>query len=104
MRTLSILITSLLLFVVTQDGTRLPLTVDDAKAVGSEVRVTVAPASAKSFGALTAAHRGEKLDLVVGGVVQASPVIRDSITTGKVSITLRSADDAARLARSLSQP
>ena len=33
-----------------------------------------------------------------------SVVVRDLITGGKLSITLRSSDDAARLARSLSQP
>ena len=103
MRVLSILLLALSFFVVTKDGTRLPLTADAAQAVGSEVRVTLAPESAKSFAALTAAHRGEKLDIVVDGKVQASPVLRDPITSGKVSITLRSADEAAALAKSLSR-
>ena len=103
MRVLSILLLALSFFVVTKDGTRLPLTAADAQAVGSEVRVTLAPESAKSFAALTAAHRGEKLDIVVDGKVQASPVLRDPITSGKVSITLRSADEAAALAKSLSR-
>lgn len=103
MRVLSILFLALSFFVVTKDGTRLPLTAADAEAVGSEVRVTLAPESAQSFAALTAAHKGEKLDLVVDGKVQASPVLRDPITSGKVSITLRSADDATRLARALTR-
>lgn len=103
MRIFSFLIAALSFFVVTRDGAKLPLTADDARAVGTEVRVTLAPESARSFAALTAAHRGEKLDIVVDGVVQSSPVIRDAITSGKVSITLRSADDAARLARSLTR-
>lgn len=103
MRMLSILFLALSFFVVTKDGTRLPLTAADAQAVGSEVRVTLTPDSAKSFAALIAAHRGEKLDLVVDGKVQASPLLRDPITGGKVSITLRSAEEAAALAKSLSR-
>ena len=103
MRTLSILILSLVFFVVTQDGTRTPLTAADAKAVGSEVRVTLAPDSAKSFETLTAAHRGEKLDIVVDGKVQASPLLRDAIRGGKLSISLRSPDAATALAKSLSR-
>ena len=80
-----------------------PFTIDDVQAVGSEVRLTLAPATARSLAAITAAHRGDRLAIVVGGVVQSAPVVRGPITGGKVSITLRSAADAAALARSLSR-
>ena len=80
-----------------------PFALDDVQAAGAEVRLTLAPATATSFAALTAAHRGETLAIVVGGVVQSAPVIRDAIAGGKVSITLRSAADAAALARSLAR-
>lgn len=78
-----------------------PFTITEAHAAGTEVRLTLAPPTAKSFAALTAAHRGDKVAILVGGVVQSAPVIRDAITGGKVSITLRSSADAAALARSL---
>lgn len=103
MRILSMLFLALTFFAVTRDGTRLPLTVDDVHAAGTEVRVTLAPDSAKSFAALTAAHRGEHVDIVVDGKVEASPLVRDAITHGKVKITLRSAAAAAELARALTQ-
>ena len=80
-----------------------PFTIDSATAVGSEVRLTLAPATARSFAALTAANRGHELAILVGGVVQSAPLIRDAIGGGKVSITLHSADDAAALARSLTR-
>ncbi len=80
-----------------------PLAITDAHAAGAEVQLTLAPPAAKSFAALTAAHRGDKLAIVVDGVVQSAPLIRDAITGGKVSITLRSPDDAAALARSLTK-
>ena len=68
---------------------------------GSEVQLTLTPESAKSFAAITRAHVGDKVAISVGGKVQSTPIIRDPITTGKVSITLRSPDEAAALARSL---
>ena len=68
---------------------------------GSEVQLTLTPESAKSFAAITRAHVGDKVAISVGGKVQSTPVIRDAITTGKVSITLRSPDEAAALGRSL---
>jgi hypothetical protein len=78
-----------------------PFIIAEAHAAGASVQLTLAPATAKSFAALTAAHVGDRLAIIVGGVVQSTPVIRDPITGGKVSITLRSADDAAALARAL---
>jgi hypothetical protein len=78
-----------------------PFTVTDARAVGSEVRLTLAPATARGFAALTAAHRGDRVAILAGGVVQSAPVIRAPISGGKVSITLRSAADAIALARTL---
>lgn len=80
-----------------------PFEIEGASVSGSAVQLTLAPATARSFAALTTAHRGQKLAIVVGGVVQGAPVIRDPITGGKVSITLRSPDEAAALARSLTQ-
>jgi hypothetical protein len=96
----------------TRDGQRLrlgaplvpaPLAIDASAvaAVGAEVRVTLAAPSAQAFAAATAKHRGEKLAIVVDGVVQAAPVLRDAITSGKISITVRSPDEAERLARTL---
>ena len=78
-----------------------PFAIETAKATGSAVQLTLAPATAKWFAELTAAHQGQKLAILAGGVVQSAPVIRDPITGGKVSITLRSAADATALARSL---
>lgn len=78
-----------------------PFAITEAHAAGSEVKLTLAPDTAKSFAALTAAHRNEKVAIIVDGVVQSAPVIRGPIVGGKVSITLQSADDAAALARSL---
>lgn len=96
----------------TRDGDTLPLgpslltspfEIEGASTSGSAVQLTLAPATARSFAALTAAHRGQKLAIVVGAVVQSAPVIRAPITGGKVSITLSSPDEAAALARSLTQ-
>lgn len=77
------------------------LAVQRVTVAGSEVDLTLTPDSAKSFAALTRAHVGDTLAIVVGGVVQSAPVVRDPITGGKVSITLRSPEAAAALARSL---
>jgi len=68
---------------------------------GSEVKLGLTPESAKSFAAITRAHIGDKVAISVGGKVLSAPVIRGPIETGKVSITLRSPDEAAALARSL---
>ncbi|HEY2743949.1 MAG TPA: hypothetical protein VGL86_04985 [Polyangia bacterium] len=80
-----------------------PFTIADAHAAGTEVQLTLAPPTARSFAALTAAHRGDKVAILVDGVVQSAPVIRGAITGGKVSITLRSPDDAAALAHALTK-
>lgn len=75
-----------------------PVLVDVA---GSEVRLVFAPPAAEAFAAVTAAHPGERLALVVDGVVAAAPTIRDPITGGAVAITLRSPADATALGRAL---
>jgi preprotein translocase subunit SecD len=77
------------------------LTVQDVAVAGSEVKLTLTPDSAKSLATITRAHVGDKVAIVVGGAVQSTPVVRGPIVNGKVSITLRSPDDAAALARSL---
>jgi preprotein translocase subunit SecD len=77
------------------------LTLTTASADGTEVLLTLAPASAKALGSLTAAHLGSRLAIVIDGVVRATPTIKAAIDGGKVSITLHSADEAAALARAL---
>jgi preprotein translocase subunit SecD len=77
------------------------LAVQDVAVSGSEVKLTLTPESAKSFAAITRAHVGDKIAISVGGEVRSTPVVRGPITAGKVSITLRSPDEAAALARSL---
>ena len=80
-----------------------PFTITDAHVAGSEVQLTLAPPTAKSLAAITAAHRGDKLAILADGVVVSAPIVRDAISGGKVSITLRSPDDASALARSLTK-
>ncbi|HEX2571675.1 MAG TPA: hypothetical protein VH877_19095 [Polyangia bacterium] len=80
-----------------------PFEIEGASVSGASVQLTLAPATARSFATLTAAHRGERLAIVVGHVVQGAPVIRAPITGGKVSITLGSPEEAAALARALTQ-
>ncbi len=96
----------------TSDGAKLhvgpslltaPFVITEAHAAGESVQLTLAPATARSFAALTAAHVGDKLAIIVAGVVQSALVIRDPVSGGKVSLTLRSADDASALARALSK-
>ena len=77
------------------------LAVQNVAVAGSEVELTLTPESAKSFAAITRAHVGDKVAISVGGKVQSTPVIRGPIVAGRVSITLRSPEDAAALARSL---
>jgi preprotein translocase subunit SecD len=77
------------------------LAVQEVAVAGSEVKLTLTPDSAKSLATITRAHVGDKVAIFVGGAVQSTPVIRDPIVNGKVSVTLRTPDDAAALARSL---
>ncbi|MDB4964944.1 MAG: hypothetical protein JWN44_633 [Myxococcales bacterium] len=72
-----------------------------AEASGSAVLVVLPPSVAKTLESATAQNRGRSLAIVIDGVVESAPVIKDTIRDGKLSITLRSAADAQRLARHL---
>jgi preprotein translocase subunit SecD len=93
----------------TRDGARLqlgpPLVLEiaSARAEAAEVRLELSPPAARELETVTARNQGRRLALVVDGVVQAAPVIRDPIRGGQVSVTLRSADEAAALARALTR-
>jgi preprotein translocase subunit SecD len=78
-----------------------PLAIASATAAGSEVRLVLAPASAQAFADATAHNVGRQLAILVDGVVQATPTIKDAIKAGKVSVTLKSSDAADKLAKAL---
>lgn len=78
-----------------------PFDITRAAAHGSQVELLLAPAAAHAFEAATAKQQGRALAIVVDGVVESAPVIRDAVKGGKVSITLRSPADAQALAHAL---
>jgi preprotein translocase subunit SecD len=78
-----------------------PLAIASASAAGSEVQLVLVPSSAQAFADATAKNVGRQLAIVVDGVVQATPTIKDAIKSGKVSVTLRSSEDAQSLAKAL---
>jgi SecD/SecF fusion protein len=60
---------------------------------------------AKQFAELTRAHVGEQFAIVLDGVVQSAPVIREEIPNGQATITGRFTDEEARnLASVLENP
>jgi preprotein translocase subunit SecD len=73
----------------------------EAKAIGSEVQLVLSPSIAKAFAAATAKNKGRRLAIVVDGVVQGTPIIRDAIAGGRVSVTLQAPEKAQELARRL---
>ena len=78
-----------------------PFVIAQATAKDAEVRLVLGRATAEAFEQATAKYQGQKLAIVVGGVVQSTPLIRDPIKGGTVSITLRSPREAVDLARAL---
>ena len=78
-----------------------PLEIASATAAGSEVQLVLAPPSAAAFEDATAKNVGRQLAIVVDGVVQATPTIKDAIKAGKVSVTLKSPENAQKLAKAL---
>lgn len=94
----------------TRDGAHLrvgaliaPLAVARAEAVAAEVRVDLDEKSGRAFADASARHVGERIALIVDGVIVSAPVLRDPIVRGKLWITLRSPADAQSLARALTQ-
>jgi hypothetical protein len=94
----------------TRDGAKLrvgpsllpsSLDVVSVERAGTEVRVTLAPTSARAVAELTRDGVGRTLAIVVDGVVQSAPVVKAAIDDGQLQITLRSPDDAAALAQAL---
>jgi preprotein translocase subunit SecD len=79
----------------------LPADAFDAKAVGSAVEVVLSPSVAKAFEAATGKNVGRRLAIVVDGIVQGTPIIRDAITGGRVSVTVQAPEKAQALARRL---
>ena len=74
-------------------ATPLALTVADAGVVnepavgGPAVNIRLAPVSAKAFEDFTAAHVGEKLDVMIDGKVIMSPRLIDPIRGGTLQIS-----------------
>lgn len=66
------------------------------------VNVTLAPESARAFGAFTLANVGKRIEVRVDGTVVTAPVIREPIAGGTIMISgSMTADDAGRLAMRL---
>jgi hypothetical protein len=78
-----------------------PLQIASATATGSAVQLLLAPEAAAAFAEVTAKNVGRQLAIVIDGVVQATPTIRDAIKEGKVSVTVRSPEMAQKLASAL---
>ncbi len=78
-----------------------PLEVTSVASAGAEVRVTLGPTSARAVAELTRRVVGQKLAIVVAGVVQSVPLVRSPIVDGKLAITLHSPNEAAALAHTL---
>src|SRR4051794_19166010 len=74
----------------TQEGNRLllgpplaPFEITGATARQSEVQLVLAPATAAAFEQATANNVGHQLAIVVDGVVQSTPLVREKIRGGK---------------------
>jgi preprotein translocase subunit SecD len=78
-----------------------PFAIERAVAHGAAVELELAPATARAFAAATAREKGHRAAIVVDGVVQDAPVIREAVTGGRVLVTLRSPAEAQQLARAL---
>jgi nitrous oxidase accessory protein NosD len=78
-----------------------PVVVVSVEQRGAAVRVTLAPQSARAVAELTRRFAGQKLAIVIGGVVQSTPLVRAPIVDGLMAITLHSAEDAAALAHTI---
>jgi hypothetical protein len=79
-----------------------PVPIERCSANGTAVQIVLGHEVAAAFEAATAKNVGRELAIVVDGVVQATPTIRDGIHDGKVSVTLKSAESAQKLAKALS--
>src|SRR5256884_297644 len=72
---------------------------------GWEVRLDFDSEGAKRFGDITAANVGHRFAIVLDGVIQSAPVIRDAIYGGDAQITGRFTEEEARgLASVLENP
>lgn len=78
-----------------------PVPIERSSADGTAVQIVLGHEVAAAFEAATAKNVGRELAIVVDGVVQATPTIKDSIHDGKVSVTLKTADSAQKLAKAL---
>ena len=67
------------------------------------VLLTLEGPDAKTLRDVTTEHQGEKLAIVVDGVVQSEPIVRDPIQSGRIAITLPKDEDAVKLAKLLSE-
>jgi preprotein translocase subunit SecD len=79
----------------------LPADAFEARAVGSAVEIVLSQSVAKAFETATGKNVGRRLAIVVDGIVQGTPIIRDAITGGRVSVTLQAPEKAQELARRL---
>ena len=70
---------------------------------GPEARVTLDAEGAHQLAEVTTAHVGERLIVIVHGRNVMSPVIRDPITSGKLSITGKTPAETREIAEQLRQ-
>src|SRR5258706_10475184 len=75
----------------------------DARAVGSEVRLTLAPGAARLVREQTARHVGDRVSLVVDGEVASRLRVREAIVGAEVKLTVGSPAEADALAHKLMQ-
>jgi preprotein translocase subunit SecD len=73
----------------------------EARALGREVRLTLAPEAARRMRDQTARHVGDRISLVVDGAEASRLRVRDAIADGEVKLTVDSPDEAEALARKL---
>jgi preprotein translocase subunit SecD len=78
-----------------------PLAIASVTASDSRVDLVVTDTSARELEQATGKNRGRQIAIVVNGVAQSVPVIRDAIKEGKLSVTLRSPQAARQLAKAL---
>ena len=78
-----------------------PLAIARVSVAGTEVKLALAPSSARDVERATAANVNHRVAIVVDGTVQCAPVLKEAIRGAAVSITLRSPDDARALAHAL---
>ena len=75
--------------------------ISHAAVVDGHVAIDFGKRGATAFAAITTAHVGDKLAIVLDGAVIAAPIIMSAVTTGRVTVTVSAGTSAETLATSI---